>query len=45
MELGPGQGCIVRKGEWHQVDILEKTQLLHLTPGPNGDHRPLDENL
>lgn len=43
LELGPGQGCIVRQGEWHQVDILEKTQLLHLTPGPNGDYRPLDD--
>jgi hypothetical protein len=21
--------------------VLEKTQLIHITPGPNGDHRPL----
>lgn len=41
VELGPGQACIVRKGEWHRVHILEPTQLVHLTPGPNGDHRPL----
>ncbi len=27
--------------EWHKVHVLEKTQLLHITPGPNGDHRPL----
>ena len=40
MELGPGAACIVRKGEWHKVDVPEKTQLLHITPGPNGDHRP-----
>lgn len=39
--LGPGDCCIVRKGEWHQVDILEPTQMLHVTPGPNGEHRPL----
>ena len=39
--LGPGQACIVPKGEWHNVSILEKTQLIHITPGPNGDHRPL----
>lgn len=39
-ELGPGDSCVVRKGEWHKVEVLEKTQLLHVTPGPNGDHRP-----
>ncbi|MFP6805076.1 MAG: cupin domain-containing protein [Pseudomonadales bacterium] len=37
--LGPGDACIVRKNEWHQVEVVEKTQLLHMTPGPNGDHR------
>jgi quercetin dioxygenase-like cupin family protein len=40
LALGPGDACIVAKGEWHRVHILEKTQLLHLTPGPGGDHRP-----
>jgi len=39
--LGPGDACIVEKGEWHKVQVLEKTQLLHISPGPNGDHRPL----
>jgi len=38
--LGAGEACVVPKGEWHKVDVLEKTQLLHITPGPNGDHRP-----
>ena len=38
--LGPGQACIVPRGEWHKVSVLEKTQLVHITPGPNGDHRP-----
>jgi quercetin dioxygenase-like cupin family protein len=40
LELAAGQSCIVRAGEWHKVDVVEKTQLLHITPGPNGDHRP-----
>ncbi len=40
LPMGPGDACIVAKGEWHRVHILEKTQLLHLTPGPGGDHRP-----
>jgi quercetin dioxygenase-like cupin family protein len=41
IEMGPGDACIVRRGEWHLVNVLEKTQLIHITPGPNGDHRPL----
>jgi len=40
-ELGPGECCIIPKGEWHRVHLLEPTRLLHITPGPNGDHRPL----
>ena len=39
--LGPGQSCLVPQGEWHRVEVLEPTQLMHITPGPNGDHRPL----
>ena len=41
LELRAGEACIVPKGEWHRVHVLEKTQLIHITPGPNGDHRPL----
>lgn len=41
IEMGPGDACIVRSGEWHLVNVLETTQLIHITPGPNGDHRPL----
>jgi quercetin dioxygenase-like cupin family protein len=39
--LGPGEACVVPKGAWHRVHLLEPTQLLHITPGPRGDHRPL----
>jgi len=39
--LNPGDACIVKKGEWHKVQLLEKAQLMHITPGPNGEHRPL----
>lgn len=39
MELGAGDGCIIQKGEWHKVHILEKTTLIHITPGPNNKHR------
>ncbi|PCJ23049.1 MAG: hypothetical protein COA96_12675 [SAR86 cluster bacterium] len=41
LELTAGESCIVKAGEWHKVDVVEKTQLLHITPGPNGDHRPV----
>ena len=41
LELGPGEACIVSGGEWHRVHVLEPTKLIHITPGPNGDHRPL----
>ena len=40
LRLELGDACIVEKGEWHHVHVLEKARLLHITPGPNGDHRP-----
>ena len=40
LTLMPGEACIISKGEWHKVEILENTQLIHVTPGPNGSHRP-----
>jgi mannose-6-phosphate isomerase-like protein (cupin superfamily) len=41
LDLGPGDACIVRRGEWHRVITLQPAQLLHITPGPRGDYRPL----
>jgi mannose-6-phosphate isomerase-like protein (cupin superfamily) len=41
VELRQGEACIVRKGEWHRVTMLEPAELLHITPGPRGDYRPL----
>ncbi len=41
VELHAGEGCVVPRGEWHRVHVLEKTQLIHITPGPNGAHRPI----
>jgi quercetin dioxygenase-like cupin family protein len=41
LDLGPGEACIVRRNEWHRVTMLEPSQLLHITPGPRGDYRPL----
>jgi hypothetical protein len=36
----PGQACVVPGGEWHRVSVLESAHLVHLPPGPSGDHRP-----
>jgi quercetin dioxygenase-like cupin family protein len=41
LELNPGDGMIVPKGVWHRVDILEPSRIVYLTPGPNGEYRPL----
>ena len=40
IELGPGDACIVPKGEWHRLSVLEPALLVHITPGPRGEHRP-----
>ena len=45
LELGPGDACIIPKGEWHRVHLLQPTRLLHITPGPGGDHRLLPAAL
>ena len=42
IDLLPGEACVVPKGEWHKVSLLEPTRLLHITPGPGGDHRPVN---
>jgi mannose-6-phosphate isomerase-like protein (cupin superfamily) len=41
LDLGAGDACIVRKGEWHRVLMVEPARLIHITPGPRGDYRPL----
>jgi quercetin dioxygenase-like cupin family protein len=41
-ELGPGEMCIIPRGEWHRLQLLEPTRLIHITPGPRGEHRPAD---
>ncbi len=40
----PVDGFIVPKGVWHRVDILEPSQTVYLTPGPNGKYRPLADD-
>ena len=41
MEIGPGDGLIVPQGVWHRIDIVEPCRIVYVTPGPNGEYRPL----
>jgi quercetin dioxygenase-like cupin family protein len=43
VELNAGDALVVPQGIWHRITLREPGQLVHLTPGPNGDYRPLTE--
>jgi mannose-6-phosphate isomerase-like protein (cupin superfamily) len=38
--LRAGDAYIVPRGVWHQLETIEPSYLVHVTPGPNGGHRP-----
>jgi mannose-6-phosphate isomerase-like protein (cupin superfamily) len=38
--LRSGDACIVPRGVWHRLESVEPSYLIHVTPGPNGGHRP-----
>ena len=42
IDVRPGDGLVVPKGVWHRVDIIEPSQIVYLTPGPNNRFRPLE---
>ena len=39
--MGAGEALVVPRGVWHIVNLQEPGQLVHITPGPGGAHRPL----
>ena len=41
IDVMPGDGLIVPRGMWHRVDILEPSQIVYFTPGPNNEYRPI----
>jgi mannose-6-phosphate isomerase-like protein (cupin superfamily) len=41
VDLGAGDAMVVPQGVWHQITTPEPSQLVHITPGPNGDARHL----
>jgi mannose-6-phosphate isomerase-like protein (cupin superfamily) len=41
VEVCQGEALVVPRGVWHLVTLQEPGQLVHITPGPGGDHRPV----
>jgi mannose-6-phosphate isomerase-like protein (cupin superfamily) len=41
VDLGAGDAVVVPQGVWHQITTVQPGRLIHVTPGPNGDARPL----
>src|SRR3954447_14849351 len=41
VELGAGDAVVVPQGVWHKITLREPGRLVHITPGPHGDARPL----
>ncbi len=44
IDVSPGDGLVVPKGMWHRVDIIEPSQIVHVTPGPNNEFRPVEDD-
>ena len=44
VEVSPGGGLVVPRGMWHRVDIIEPSQIVYFTPGPNNQFRPLSRD-
>jgi mannose-6-phosphate isomerase-like protein (cupin superfamily) len=38
--LRSGEAYVVPRGVWHRLEPVEPSDLIHVTPGPNGGHRP-----
>jgi mannose-6-phosphate isomerase-like protein (cupin superfamily) len=43
VEVRQGQALVVPRGVWHKIMLQEPGQLVHITPGPGGEHRPLTQ--
>jgi mannose-6-phosphate isomerase-like protein (cupin superfamily) len=44
IEMTGGDGLVIPRGLWHRVDIIEPCQIVYVTPGPNNDFVPLDDD-
>lgn len=41
VRVGAGEALVVPRGVWHLITCVEPGELLNITPGPHGEHRPL----
>jgi mannose-6-phosphate isomerase-like protein (cupin superfamily) len=41
LALGPGDAVVVPCGVWHRIRLHEPSRILHVTPGPGGEYRPV----
>ena len=41
LELDAGDAAVVPQGVWHKITLKEPGRLVHITPGPRGEARPL----
>src|SRR5215469_2964601 len=41
VEVTEGQSLVIPKGTWHRVVPRDPTRLLHITPGPGAQWRPV----
>lgn len=39
LELAAGEACVIKKGEWHKVNVVEKAKVIYVTPGENNQFR------
>jgi quercetin dioxygenase-like cupin family protein len=39
IEVGAGEGIIIRRGAWHKIHVLEPCTLVTLVPGPGFEYR------
>lgn len=37
--LKSSDSCIIKKGEWHKIYVIEKAKLIYITPAENNEHR------
>ena len=44
VEMRSGQALVIPQATWHQIIVDEPGQLINVTPGPGGRHRPLPED-
>jgi mannose-6-phosphate isomerase-like protein (cupin superfamily) len=42
VDVAAGEALVVPKGTWHRINLREPGILVHITPGPDGAHRPLE---